>query len=188
MACCKTSQEILNLLLSSIRIYEDIEHFLKVGENVFLSLREFNTNINGLYEFRCFVKGNNLKGITQYNHPWVVEELLDQSFVQEIKFKIIDYFNENLKEKLNLYENYVFDVAFIEDKSVILIEINPVETSGKGLFSGEEGFSKEDVDIRVRDKIEIPYDDHWNTYLQYLMKDYCDAEPYYNFLTQNIKK
>ena len=74
-----------------MRINEDLEYFLKEKHEVFLALREFLPEINGMYEFRCFVKGNSLNAISQYNHPWIIQELLNKDYCEQIKQKIRSY-------------------------------------------------------------------------------------------------
>ena len=82
----------------------------------------------------------------------------------------------------------MFDLALLENKELILIEINPLETSGRGLFGGKEGeksiCDKGDLVIKCRRDLEIPYKEHWEDNLQYMMKDLCEHKPYYEFLNQ----
>jgi len=187
LACCKNSKEILNLLLSSVRIEEDLQYILKVKEQGYLVLREFNPEINGLYEFRCFIKDNELKSITQYNHPWLVQELLNEEFCEEVKEKILKYWLENVKKTIEYLKDYVMDLALIGKGELLLIELNPIDTSGTGLFKGSEAISSHSLVFKVRNNLEIPYKEHWEDYLQYMMVDFCAHKPYTEFLESQEK-
>ena len=130
---------------------------------------------------------NQLKALMQYNHPWLIEELLDNSYVLGIKEKIQYFWEKNIKEKLFDYMNYVIDIAIIRnEENLKVIEINPIETSGLGLLKKEDwNKENENVVFKVRNNLDIPYQDHWEGELQYLMKDYCDHQTFDSFLANN---
>lgn len=182
LQCCRSGKEILNLLLSSIRIQEDLEYFNQKSDPIHLVIREFNPEINGLNEFRCFVKGNEFKSISQYNHPWLIQELQDDGFCEALKLKIFKFWDCNLKKLLESMENYVFDLAVVGKGELVLIELNPLDVAGKGMFKGEEATSTKELVIKVRRDLAIPYKDHWEGYLKFMMVDLVDHKPYTDFL------
>ena len=182
LQCCRSGKEILNLLLSSSRIEEDLEYFSKKNDPIHIVIREFNPEINGLNEFRCFVKNNEFKSISQYNHPWLIQELQNDEFCEELKLKIFKYWDVNLKKTLENMENYVFDLAIVGKGEIVLIELNPLNVAGKAMFKGEEATSTKELIIKVRRDLEIPYKDHWDGYLKYMMVDLVDHKPYTDFL------
>ncbi|WP_423790358.1 hypothetical protein, partial [Listeria monocytogenes] len=62
--------------------------------------REWKEGINVDMEFRVFVKDNMINAITEYNHPFLVFELLDKKNCYFIKNQIFTYWSNNIKEKL----------------------------------------------------------------------------------------
>lgn len=183
LSICQNGKEVLNLLLSSLRIYEDIGYFVNEKNKVYIAFREFDSEISPTLEFRCVIKGNQLKAVMQYNHPWLIEELLSDSFVLSLKEKINTFWLEKIKDRLILLENYVMDIALIEKENFKVVELNPIGTSGLGLLKKEDwDNNSKDIVFKVRKDLEIPYHDHWEGELKYLMIDYCSHENYYKFL------
>lgn len=125
------SEESLNILLGgSERIYEDLTLALNFDYNPHIWVREY-IDIEPWSEFRCFVKDNNLVGISQYNYlnNEIFDEIINQH--KSIEYAILSFFNDFIKDNMTL-ENYIFDV-FVKYKKykeyqiwdVKLIEINP---------------------------------------------------------------
>lgn len=64
-------------------------------------------------EFRCFVKNNTLRAISQYNH-YILIELLQKNEVRDrIRHLIFEYWNK-LKGKLAYLKEYVIDFAVLD--------------------------------------------------------------------------
>lgn len=188
LSVCSSGEEVLSLILSSLRIYEDLSYFSKEKiDKVYIAFREFDPKIDCLYEFRCVIAKNELKSIMQYNHPWLIEELLKDSNVLMIKEKINYFWEKNIREKLIDYKNYVLDIAIIQnEENLKVIEINPIETSGLGLLKKEDWNNEnKNIVFKVRNHLDIPYQDHWEGELQYLLKDYCDHQRFGSFLGNN---
>jgi D123. len=93
----------------------------------------------GTMEFRCFVKNNNLVAISQYNHYVIIEELLNEEFCLKLKKSLFEFWQNQIRERLNYLNDYVIDLAFLSDDTVSVIELNPyVKTTGPALFHWDE--------------------------------------------------
>ncbi len=76
-----------------------------------------------------------MTAISQYNHYITVPELQDKEYLTQIKEKIFKFWNENIRDLLIEFENYVIDFAFIDKSILYLIELNPFDTkTGASLF------------------------------------------------------
>jgi len=176
---CKAGDEAMNLLLTSNRIYKDLQMELEcyriekeLGNNpnfeVKLALREWLPGLNGKMEFRCFVKNNVMTGISQYNDILMIEELLSEKNCRHIKRKLHKFWNDYARKILLCLSDYVVDLAILDDGSVSVVELNPFLTNtSAALFNWEtdsiilrgqnlqKGVSEdENIEIRVR---TVPY-------------------------------
>lgn len=198
---CKNGKEMMNLILSSDRVLEDLSEFYKENQKIDICfiIRDWIEGTNGIYEFRCFIFQNKITGITQYNHPWMIEELLNNKCCEDIKLKLYNYWKNNLFERLQELNTYVIDFGLKNDINgeVYLIELNPFEESGRGMFEGKEGLdiitgknrdeSKNDYEnlvFKVRDKLDIPYGDYWFNLCKYKFDDYKMGIPYYEYFEE----
>ena len=74
-------------------------------------------NLNPYKEFRIFVYENEITAISD-QHLYKVNEYFNTLSDEEIKtviYKILDYFEENIKHKLSYLGNYTMDLGFIQD-------------------------------------------------------------------------
>jgi hypothetical protein len=216
---CKSGKEALNIILSSDRAKEDITNAIEFEElndeeslefknkinykwDLKLILRRWINGINGTMEFRCFVKENIMTAITQYNHPFFIEELQSDIFCLELKTKIYDFWNREIRDLLKQKKNYVIDFAILDtDSSVFFIELNPYRDScGTGMFHWVDDhdvlfglcYDKnkseiENIEFRTRRNQDIPYWDYWDTYQKYIMESIVTEEPYYKIFENIIK-
>jgi len=190
MLRCETSQEALNIILTSKRAQSDliteIEYFKmfemtnndkenKESFNLNLVLREWQDGINVDMEFRVFVKNNLINAITEYNHPFLVQELQDKDYCNKIKTIIHSFWLNKVKSNLEYLKDYVIDFALLENGELFFIELNPFKDScGSGMFSWKEDHNilhglnrdkdKTEVDnivMKVRRDTEIPYGDYY---------------------------
>lgn len=120
-------------------------------------------------EFRCFVRAQQLVGISQREVTAYYPAVLERK--DELKDLIHDFFVDDVEEKFSS-ENYTFDVYIKKDWKVKLIDFNPWGTFTLPLlFTWEEleqdGRLVEDVDFRIVDsqhtvrpglKTAVPYD------------------------------
>merc|ERR1712154_260807 len=78
---------------------------------VSIAVRRWDNRLRDDLEWRCFVYDKKLRAISQYNHYCYFPELGDNEvFVECIKNKISEYFEENIQKKVP-YFNYVIDIG-----------------------------------------------------------------------------
>jgi hypothetical protein len=130
---CKSANDIYLLLKSSIFITHDLEHAFDdcvdsppkttttADIPYTLILRPF-FKINTAFEFRCFVKGRNIIGISQRDLKYVG---YSDQLSEQLQTTIQDFFNKKLKTTFP-DSNFAFDVYLPEPHDrVRLIDINP---------------------------------------------------------------
>ena len=84
-------------------------------------------------EFRGFVYKNNLNALSQYDNITFYPELFTQQ--QEIGEAIFNFFNTEIRDKLQHIESYVIDF-FVDVDKIYVIELNPFHTgAGPCLFT-----------------------------------------------------
>lgn len=135
------ANQALDWLLSSMRCVDDLYDLYNIQKPAFLVLRN-PVKIEKKYEFRCFVKSGELKGVSQYFYN------LDFDYhINEIKIieERIRTFFEKLKN-IFPYSDFVFDVYFEKYGeyigSPILIEINPYGLSDPCMFKSYDFLEK----------------------------------------------
>ncbi|KAK3104009.1 hypothetical protein FSP39_023648 [Pinctada imbricata] len=137
---CKSPSDIYLLLKSSEFISHDLNQpFLycedwdskkEVRVAYHLVLRKW-LNVHPGYEFRCFVKNNNLIGISQRNHTAYYDFIGKER--DDIIFDIQDFYADHIH--LNFpCQNYVFDMYRQEQGDILLIDFNPFGEVTDGLL------------------------------------------------------
>lgn len=116
-------------------------------------------DINMDKEFRVFVYNNKITAISNQN-LYSVNEWLDTKSdkeIEEIVIRILDYFENNIKEKMEYMENYTMDFAFIEpDDTPYFIEAN---SYGKYYAAGSSlyNWKIDELKLKSDETIEIRY-------------------------------
>jgi len=139
---CTSPAEVLLLLKSSENIAHDLERaFENCSDNTLSRPPEFVLVLRKYYqmkpsmEFRCFVRNNQLIGISQRDCTNYYSFLKEKS--KEIQQKISEFFDTKIKGKF-FDSNYIFDV-YISSKRVVLIDFNPWNSRTESLlFSWNE--------------------------------------------------
>lgn len=144
-ACTKSmkisnSTEALSTLIKSSRIFQDLSRVERFGENAKAKIvfREWNENVvdRPHMEFRGFVYKNNLNALSQYDNITFYPELFAQH--QELGQTILNFFNDQIRDKLQHIESYVIDF-FVDVDKIYVIELNPFHTgAGPCLFTWRE--------------------------------------------------
>jgi len=141
---CTTAQQVISLLLSSERVFADLNLALDCSLNnkdkwsTSVILRDWQPALRQDMEFRVFVSNNKITAISQYNHYCKYSSLTGKnaSIIDSIYKRLMEFtisVHPIVKE-----ENYVLDLAIINDR-VYIIELNPLdETTGPCLFSWRE--------------------------------------------------
>lgn len=127
---CKSGKDIINLFSSSMRVIDDLIEYKYADIKCFLLLREF-AEIPKHQEWRIFIKGGEIVGVTQYFYHEHFPAI-DSSISYTIK-RINDFVLPLIPL---LPENVVIDI-WAKDKPV-LIEINPYGLSDPCLLNYDD--------------------------------------------------
>eukprot|EP00756_Hemistasia_phaeocysticola_P029423 Hpha_TRINITY_DN16232_c3_g1::TRINITY_DN16232_c3_g1_i1::g.14404::m.14404 len=132
---CESGDEVMNLLLSSERVFTDLILALDCTEaagdewRTQLCLRAWDERVRGEWEFRVFVNEGRVTAISQYNHYIMIPDLL-QLGESAIRSRVIDYWHT--VRKCIAPSSYVVDVVLMEDGGAVVIELNPFKDSTGG--------------------------------------------------------
>jgi len=179
----QTSNQALDLLLHSNRIYEDMNESIDFSKNFRESIviRKW-IPINPLLELRGFVYDNNLNGLAQYSYLVYVPQLVLMK--DEIKTRVVEFWERECRDRLSsLLRNYVIDFCVVvninnEIENILCIEINPFHvTTDATTFSwkNDESVLKngpfefritEEPNQALLKKVEDRYPSLFNLYFQ----------------------
>ncbi|XP_057959570.1 uncharacterized protein LOC131152022 isoform X2 [Malania oleifera] len=175
---CSSFSEIVLLLRSSDSLVHDLCHAYdacidKTSSRpaiFYLALRKWYPLLRPEMEFRCFVWGKKLVGISQREVTGFYPALVEKK--NDIEALIWEFFVDNVRFRFEL-ENYVFDVYITNDERVKLVDFNPWGAFTLSLlFDWEELEQKfreerDDVEFRIVEsqcavrpglKTAVPYD------------------------------
>ena len=108
-------KDVLNILLTSQRLYLDLKDWLSHGGKEKIVLRKWEDSLSTEKKFRCFVVNNELKVICQDERYAFFPELVRNKNLYE---KLInDYFNYIFKAKMKI-ETYVVDFAILKNNEI----------------------------------------------------------------------
>ena len=115
-------KDVLNVLLTSERLFLDLKDWLTHGGREQIILRKWDDSLSSDKEFRGFVQNNELKAICQDERFALFQDLIDN---RELYEKLInDYFNTTLKPLMKI-PNYIVDFAILKNNEVKMIEFSP---------------------------------------------------------------
>ena len=115
-------KDVLNILLTSTRLYLDMKDWLSHGGKEQIVLRKWEDSLSSEREFRCFVVNNELKAICQDERWAFFPELVKNKNLYE---KLInDYFNNVFKSRMKI-PTYIVDFAILKNNEIKLIEFSP---------------------------------------------------------------
>ena len=115
-------KDVLNILLTSERLFLDLKDWMNHGGREQMILRQWEDTLCPDKEFRGFVQNNELKAICQDERFALFQDLVDNKLLYE---KLInDYFNTTVKPLMKI-PNYVIDFCIIKNNEVKLIEFSP---------------------------------------------------------------
>ncbi|GAM17294.1 hypothetical protein SAMD00019534_004690, partial [Acytostelium subglobosum LB1] len=146
---CTTPSDVILLLKSSDFINNDLAQFELSKElkdqhitPYTLVLRKYH-NLYLSMEFRCFVRGNKLVGISQRDTSTFYNFLPAKKMA--IEQAIQEFFIENICRQFD-DESYCFDVYITKENRVWLVDFNPIHpTTDSLLFDWYELYPKEDL-------------------------------------------
>lgn len=198
---CLDSDQVMNLLLSSERVYSDLLLALDCHAadpndywNTSVILREWQPALRQDMEFRVFVANGKVSAISQYNNYCQFDSLtsLSKEELQNLSDRIIDYVS-HLHPIIDK-NSYILDIAVINE-NIAVIELNPFDnTTGSCLYSWKtdhdllHGLKDEKVVIKIR---ETPMENIQtlvnNTLTNEIESNREMEEPYYNFMQKNMR-
>lgn len=120
-----TAQQVLDLLRLSDRTANSLQCNIVKG----IMLRRYDPLIDSDREFRLFVKGYNLRAISQYN---CYEELYTDLDIRTKIYDLIINWWPTIS-KLLVHNKCTIDIVFMPDWSIKIIELN---SFGPGLLAG----------------------------------------------------
>lgn len=142
---CSDSDHVMNLLLTSERVYTDLRLALdchrvdpKDQWSTSVILREWQEQLRADFEFRVFVHEHRVVAISQYN-PYCIYESLEQLTDGANQEKFINDIVEFVREASLAIEHkdFIIDIALVNGCYKV-IELNPyVTTTGAGFFHWE---------------------------------------------------
>ena len=115
-------KDVLNVLLTSQRLFLDMKDWLSHGGKEQIVLRKWDDSLSSEREFRCFVRNNELKAICQDERYAYFPELVKNKDIYE---KIINNFFNNTFKKMMKIPNYIVDFAILKNNEIKLIEFSP---------------------------------------------------------------
>lgn len=122
-----------SLLLTSERVFADLNDWIRWGEPEQIVLREYCPELRLDYEFRAYVNKGQVNAISQYDHYCVYPNLLEMKDV--IKQKILDFWK--IVHPYIGEDSYVIDFGYLKDSDrMIVIELSPfLPCTGPACFS-----------------------------------------------------
>ncbi|KAJ9174926.1 hypothetical protein P3X46_013521 [Hevea brasiliensis] len=128
--CCTSFSEIALLLRSSDSLVHDLCHAydscsnktMSRPPNFFLALRKWYSSLLPEMEFRCFVWGHHLVGISQREVTTFYPVLLEKK--SDLQLLIENLFMDNVRLNFES-ENYTFDIYVTRDERVKIVDFNP---------------------------------------------------------------
>lgn len=162
---CTDADQVLNLLLTSERVYTDLSlaldcHQLDSNDewSTNVILREWEPGLRQDSEFRVFVHDGRVTAVSQYNPYCRYDSLTKIANSQaEIELKeAINNFVKNVVARIGM-RDFIIDLALI-GRTIKVIELNPFQTSTGGcMFSWRDdgeilAGNNPDIAFRVREK------------------------------------
>ncbi|XVE94237.1 hypothetical protein REPUB_Repub01dG0264200 [Reevesia pubescens] len=127
---CTTFSEIALLLRSSDSLVHDLCHAydscsdktMSRPPNFFIALRKWYPSLRPEMEFRCFVRAQQLVGVSQREVTTFYPVLWEKK--NDLEVLIEDFFNDNVRFKFES-EDYTFDVYVTKAERVKVLDFNP---------------------------------------------------------------
>ena len=104
-------------------------------------------DVNPGTEFRCFVKDEELKAISQRDDSNFYDHIANQQ--ESIKQDIISFFKEQIQHKFSS-SSYVFDVIRTKKEKVVLVDFNPFGETTESLFYSWEELRDNSLNLEFR--------------------------------------
>ena len=165
-------KDVLNVLLTSERLFLDLKDWLNHGGREQMILRKWDDSLCSDKEFRAFIQNNELKAICQDERFALFQDLVDNKDLYE---KLInDYFKKALQPLMKI-PNYIADFCILKNNEVKLIEFSPfLRCTSACLFRWDINYDEMlhgDGKLTVREKV--------CENLEYFVNDWitCQSKP-----------
>ena len=147
-------KDVLNVLLTSERLFLDLKDWLNHGGREQMILRKWDDSLCSDKEFRAFIQNNELKAICQDERFALFQDLVDNKDLYE---KLInDYFKKALQPLMKI-PNYIADFCILKNNEVKLIEFSPfLRCTSACLFRWDINYDEMlhgDGKLTVREKV-----------------------------------
>ncbi|OMO75053.1 Temperature sensing protein [Corchorus capsularis] len=154
---CATFSEIALLFRSSDSLIHDLCHpydscsdkTMSRPPTFFLALRKWYPSLRPEMEFRCFVRGQQLVGVSQREVTTFYPILCEKK--NDLEVLIEEFFNDNVRLKFES-EDYTFDVYVAKDERVKVLDFNPW-----GAFTLPLLFTWEELEQKPREGVELDF-------------------------------
>lgn len=197
---CEHAGHVMNLLLSSERVFQDLLLALDCQKfdpqdkwSTSVVLREWQHNLTEDMEFRVFVYNDQVTAISQYNPYCVFDSLISEHYLDKLHKNISD-FVKSVHAKINRSE-YIIDLAIL-DNHISIVELNPFAPStGPCLFDWkrDDDILKPKQPITPVLKIRTEPYERASAIIQQLLAEeelalQENAVPYADFIAQAVSK
>ena len=181
-----SGKDVLNVLLTSERLFLDLKDWLNHGGREQMILRVWDDSLCSDREFRAFIQNNELKAICQDERFAMFKNMVENKDLYE---KLInDYFNKSLKPLMKI-PNYIADFCILKNNEVKLIEFSPfLRCTSACLFRWDINYEEMlngTGKLTIRDKVCENLDYFVNEWLTYQGKP---SDPFDNYFIEDEEK
>ncbi len=118
----KSGKDVLNVLLTSERLFLDLKDWLNHGGREQMILRVWDDSLCSNREFRAFIQNNELKAICQDERFACFKNMVENKDLYE---KLINEYFKKALQPLMKIPNYIADFCILKNNEVKLIEFSP---------------------------------------------------------------
>ena len=146
-------KDVLNVLLTSERLFLDLKDWLNHGGREQMILRKWDDSLCSDREFRAFIQNNELKAICQDERFALFQNMIDNKDLYE---KLINEYFKKALQPLMKIPNYIADFCILQNNEVKLIEFSPfLRCTSACLFRWDINYNEMlhgDGKLTIRDK------------------------------------
>ena len=176
-------KDVLNVLLTSERLFLDLKDWLNHGGREQMILRVWDDSLCSNREFRAFIQNNELKAICQDERFACFKNLVENKDLYE---KLINEYFKKALQPLMKIPNYIADFCILKDNEVKLIEFSPfLRCTSACLFRWDlnydemlNGTGKLTIRDKVCENLEY-FVTEWETYQS------KPSDPFDNYFKEN---
>jgi hypothetical protein len=163
-----SGKDVLNVLLTSERLFLDLKDWLNHGGREQMILRVWDDSLCSNREFRAFIQNNELKAICQDERFACFKNMVENKDLYE---KLINEYFKKALQPLMKIPNYIADFCILKNNEVKLIEFSPfLRCTSACLFRWDlnydemlHGSGKLTIRDKVYENLEY-FVNEWETY------------------------